>query len=546
MNKNTRQSGTCRKPFFAARVIAAAAVKAACAFAFLGAAAAPLHALTVDLFSIQGNSPATGFDFENITTNSQYNSAKQYLRIDNPESADKLVRIYSNNTNWAGSLQADRSGLILMDTLKDRAPLYWTAVGSLQTNGLPFSQGMETSWHKMIDINNPDFVQTKDAAVLTVPANKTVYIYLGSIIPSDIPSGNYQTRLVVESAPNGSFNSPPTLSYMSCERALLLDPMVFKASVGDDAGVKSATLNYRYLGEASYRTLNMNLGPDPKLPGRQLAQVSVPKGQLQAGILQYYYLVNDGSLNTYGGNPAAPNTMQIVNEFDEIPLQVDPGQPRSDFVQPECSEATGVPELAFSPGSILASMQISAKKLAAGSVPPLNGQAPTTAYEFGPSGTQFKAPVSLSLSYPDTNNDGIVDGTTIDAKTLKVFWWDGIAWRNLGGTVDTDQRTVTASISHFSTYALFAAGAPSAAEIRPKENIVTPNGDGKNDVAQFGISGQFDIKILDIQGRTVRHLHDINSWDGRDDSGDIVESGAYIYQVKAAGVNVSGTIGVAR
>src|SRR4051812_24519670 len=110
MNMNTKQSGTSWKPFGANRGLAGAALKmAACAFAFLNMIAGPLHALTVDLFNIQGNGASTGFDFENITTNNQYNSAKQYLRIVNPEAADKLVRIYSNNTNWAGGLQDDRS-----------------------------------------------------------------------------------------------------------------------------------------------------------------------------------------------------------------------------------------------------------------------------------------------------------------------------------------------------------------------------------------------------------------------------------------------------
>lgn len=88
-------------------------------------------------------------------------------------------------------------------------------------------------------------------------------------------------------------------------------------------------------------------------------------------------------------------------------------------------------------------------------------------------------------------------------------------------------------------------GAVTPEEMRPQEDIITPNGDGINDVARFGVSGSFQIKIFNRRGGKVRTLDNVNVWDGRDDSGALLENGVYIYQVQAD-QKVSGMIGVER
>ena len=83
------------------------------------------------------------------------------------------------------------------------------------------------------------------------------------------------------------------------------------------------------------------------------------------------------------------------------------------------------------------------------------------------------------------------------------------------------------------------------------ERIITPNGDGINDVAHF--SGLVDgdiVHIFDVRGRRVRTINaSTNSptqWDGRNDGGSIVDSGVYIYQYESQGSRVSGVIVVAK
>lgn len=167
-------------------------------------------------------------------------------------------------------------------------------------------------------------------------------------------------------------------------------------------------------------------------------------------------------------------------------------------------------------------------------------------YSFGPDGTVFNKAVTLTLLYLDLNNDGRDDATGYNADTLRVFWWDGFEWRYLGGTVDRNSRTVSVPVMHFSLYALFPAQEPSADDYRPKENIITPNGDGINDMATFGIPAGVTIKVFDTVGRVIRTLDGITVWDGKDDGATIVESGVYIYQFRVNGKLISGVIVVAK
>ncbi len=188
---------------------------------------------------------------------------------------------------------------------------------------------------------------------------------------------------------------------------------------------------------------------------------------------------------------------------------------------------------------------------------------PVAVYDFSPDNFEFRRPVMLSMLYMDNESDdsvnqsdGFVDDIfpPLDATTLKLFYWDGYSWRYVGGVVNTENHTVTAEISHFSMYALFAARGFESKDFRPYERIITPNGDGINDYADFnGLDSE--VKIFDIRGKKIRTLTpEIISvepyiqvrWDGRDDDRDIVESGVYIYQYKYNGKLTSGVIAVAK
>lgn len=168
---------------------------------------------------------------------------------------------------------------------------------------------------------------------------------------------------------------------------------------------------------------------------------------------------------------------------------------------------------------------------------------------------QLSETAQVTLLYPDfefpTGANGIVDGTDIPVQNLGVFVWDGFTWRRLGGVIDTHTNTIRAKVPFFGFFVI-AASAPLTPEgRRPMEKIITPNGDGINDVATFSVDNlteDYKIDIYDITGHRVRSLSTGSTltWDGRDESGKIVESGVYIYQYEVDGKRVSGFIAVAK
>lgn len=79
----------------------------------------------------------------------------------------------------------------------------------------------------------------------------------------------------------------------------------------------------------------------------------------------------------------------------------------------------------------------------------------------------------------------------------------------------------------------------------------SPNSDGINDYAIFNYPGQAaldaTIKIYDMEGRLVRELTNTNSWDGRDEAGELLPKDIYMYLViRDDDIICKGTIYLAR
>jgi alpha-tubulin suppressor-like RCC1 family protein len=82
-------------------------------------------------------------------------------------------------------------------------------------------------------------------------------------------------------------------------------------------------------------------------------------------------------------------------------------------------------------------------------------QAAGLCVEFGPTGTQFTSSVTLALPYYDTDNDGIVDGTSVAENQVKAYYYNESisTWEEVDIIDrDADANVVYISVTHFSEY----------------------------------------------------------------------------------------------
>lgn len=63
-------------------------------------------------------------------------------------------------------------------------------------------------------------------------------------------------------------------------------------------------------------------------------------------------------------------------------------------------------------------------------------------------------------------------------------------------------------------------------------------------VNEYNIS--YTVCIYSLRGRLLRSMTNIREWDGRDNSGRLVEGGLYLYQIESEGRRVSGTVVVVK
>lgn len=178
-------------------------------------------------------------------------------------------------------------------------------------------------------------------------------------------------------------------------------------------------------------------------------------------------------------------------------------------------------------------------------------------FEFKNGQTKFENNISLIIPYSDEDNDGIVDGTDIKEKDVRLYYMknDSGEWIEIKtmsiipdssskyalsfSSIEKKGNYILASVNHFTLFGLFYK-APSA----NLNVIVYPNpykpydGDSTTGYAGSGIifdglTKDVKIRIFTISGRLVREI-DITTdgsfqYDVRNDEGEELASGVYIY-----------------
>ncbi|MBI4055116.1 MAG: gliding motility-associated C-terminal domain-containing protein [Elusimicrobia bacterium] len=142
------------------------------------------------------------------------------------------------------------------------------------------------------------------------------------------------------------------------------------------------------------------------------------------------------------------------------------------------------------------------------------------------------------------------------AGNLSVYWFNGTDYVQLYGDVDAVDQVVTVKVQSPGSYQIrgVARGQGFNFDLSGlTTKVITPNGDGLNDVVVFLLDNPKDSKVggklFDLTGAFVAEMRlrsdGYLEWDGKS-GGQTVHSGVYIYQIEAEGKTFNGTLVVAR
>ncbi|MCG3204504.1 MAG: hypothetical protein KCHDKBKB_01219 [Elusimicrobia bacterium] len=168
----------------------------------------------------------------------------------------------------------------------------------------------------------------------------------------------------------------------------------------------------------------------------------------------------------------------------------------------------------------------------------------------------------ITAGAPNANTQSGFKAKAITADQLAMYWFNGVTWIRIGGTLDLPAQAIKTKSSFLGRYQLRASANPSTLSLSQGNvypRLFSPNNDGLNDRVYFVLENPNNVsvtgEIFDKAGRHVRTLPPPGSdsgigttliWDGKDDKGNVVPGGAYIYKLTGEGRTFSGTVGVAR
>lgn len=149
-------------------------------------------------------------------------------------------------------------------------------------------------------------------------------------------------------------------------------------------------------------------------------------------------------------------------------------------------------------------------------------------------------------------------------KDVGIFWHNQVEFVKFGGIVDEFIGVVSVKsaspLGRYQVRHVLRGTEFAITQITPRK-IFTPNGDGVNDEIILFLENPNDsiisqARIFDLTGADVAEFEQgvvagqqgviSLKWNGKDRAGNYVRSGVYIYQVKAEGKTLNGTMVVAR
>ncbi len=162
--------------------------------------------------------------------------------------------------------------------------------------------------------------------------------------------------------------------------------------------------------------------------------------------------------------------------------------------------------------------------------------------------SNFDLPVTITLSYPDADSDGRIDGNLIDENLARIYYLDEPhnLWTPVPGCVrDTVLNTVSADVSHFSVYSVRAQSllSVSLSGLKAYPNPCDLTRNATVNIAGIPLeAANVKVYIYDSAGDLVRTLTEgdgitaLNAvyWNGRLKGGGKAATGLYLYAVKTS------------
>ncbi|MFN3551358.1 MAG: gliding motility-associated C-terminal domain-containing protein [Endomicrobiia bacterium] len=336
---------------------------------------------------------------------------------------------------------------------------------------------------------------------------------------------------------------PPKISHYPIENVSLLTKIaVIYGTAEDDKSLKKVEIYYKKSDEVSYSTYTFNYSQVKKTT----FYFQIPQDFI-TGPFEY-------KISAYDEFNSTSTVWYYVDSKDLVSKKIN--SQGGEIVLKDGNPFDGETFIFIPQGALDKEVEISIKEVENTSVPKKNkkpalSEYPLKVYKLEPSGLKFKKQIQIGLLYIDLDNDGKVDTTEEfdeNENILSIFWYDGVNWRNLKSFVDKDKNLVLSWVNHFTYFGIFPLGDLTKDDYKPKERIITPNNDGINDVAIFdNIPQGTEIKIFNLRGKLVKKIDSIPyEWDGKDDQGNNLEVGPYIYQFKINEELISGVIIIAR